>query len=419
MTTYSPIPFVTNSYILQQPNDSVAVSVASLGSINFSLQGTPVGATVIFEYTSDGINWVAKKAYSAANTAGSTTVTTEGVYNVSAGGAEQIRARLVSITSGSFTAFATGTASVDHVNVKNDVASDLNTTSLISYQNSQGAQVIVTAANPLPVTGGGGGSGSSLSDVLLTDTTGTLFVARDTGSAITYANVTTGATYTPSGTIQASGTGVDGTGITQPTGGSGIRGWLSGIYKAITGTLTIGGTVSVSGTVPVSGTFYQATQPVSGTVSVSGTVPVSGTFYPATQPISATALPLPTGAATSANQPALNGDGGSLAHVTNFPTTQAVTTPLAAPVTGQVSIATTGTALALGSGALVNGIVIKANTANAATILVGGSGVTNVSTGTGNGYPLAPGEAISIASSNLSQVYINGTAADFVSYAGN
>ena len=76
--------------------------------------------------------------------------------------------------------------------------------------------------------------------------------------------------------------------------------------------------------VPVSGDFYPATQPVSGTVSVdnfpatqavSGTVnvgnlpatqPVSGTVavsnFPATQPISAASLPLPTGAATAANQ---------------------------------------------------------------------------------------------------------------------
>lgn len=61
----------------------------------------------------------------------------------------------------------------------------------------------------------------------------------------------------------ATAQGASGSGITQPTGGSGILGWLSGIYKAITGTLTVAGTVGVSGTVPVSGTFWQTTQPVS------------------------------------------------------------------------------------------------------------------------------------------------------------
>ncbi len=48
------------------------------------------------------------------------------------------------------------------------------------------------------------------------------------------------------------------------------------------------------------------------------------TNFPATQPVSAAALPLPSGAATATNQPALNGDGGALAHVTNFPATQPV-----------------------------------------------------------------------------------------------
>lgn len=52
----------------------------------------------------------------------------------------------------------------------------------------------------------------------------------------------------------------------------------------------------------VTGTFWQATQPVSGTVAVSGSVAVTGTFWQATQPVSAASLPLPSGAATSANQ---------------------------------------------------------------------------------------------------------------------
>ncbi len=62
--------------------------------------------------------------------------------------------------------------------------------------------------------------------------------------------------------------------------------------------------------------------PVSGSVTVGN--------LPATQPVSATALPLPGGAATSANQPALNADGGALAHVSNFPPTQATTDPATA-----------------------------------------------------------------------------------------
>jgi hypothetical protein len=39
------------------------------------------------------------------------------------------------------------------------------------------------------------------------------------------------------------------TGATMPTGGLGLTGWLSAIWKALTGTLTVSGTVTVSGAV--------------------------------------------------------------------------------------------------------------------------------------------------------------------------
>lgn len=50
-------------------------------------------------------------------------------------------------------------------------------------------------------------------------------------------------------------------------------------------------------------------------VAIQGTVPVSGTFWQATQPVSAASLPLPTGAATSAKQPALGTAGTASADV--------------------------------------------------------------------------------------------------------
>ncbi len=65
--------------------------------------------------------------------------------------------------------------------------------------------------------------------------------------------------------------------------------------------------------------------------------------FPATQPVSASALPLPTGAATAALQPALNSDGGALAHISNFPATQ--------PVSGSVTVASLP-ALPTGSNAI-------------------------------------------------------------------
>jgi hypothetical protein len=112
---------------------------------------------------------------------------------------------------------------------------------------------------------------------------------------------------------------VDGSGVTQP-----VSGTFWQLTQPVSGTFWQA-TQPVSGTFyqatqPVSGTFYQATQPVSvaATLTVDGsgvTQPVSGTFWQVTQPISAAALPLPTGAATLAKQPALGTAGTASADV--------------------------------------------------------------------------------------------------------
>lgn len=59
-------------------------------------------------------------------------------------------------------------------------------------------------------------------------------------------------------------------------------------------------------------------------VQVESLPAVSVGNFPALQPVSAESLPLPAGAAVAAKQPALDADGGALAHVTNFPETQPV-----------------------------------------------------------------------------------------------
>jgi hypothetical protein len=64
----------------------------------------------------------------------------------------------------------------------------------------------INALNPLPTTGGGGGGGA-LADVLLTDSNGAIFVSRDDGTTVTYFNLNTNAVYTPVGTISAPSSG--------------------------------------------------------------------------------------------------------------------------------------------------------------------------------------------------------------------
>ena len=178
--------------------------------------------------------------------------------------------------------------------------------------------------------------------------------------------------------------GTDGTGITPPSGAVGIRGWLSGSYGTLVSILAaLAGTLRVTvqnSSLAVTGTFFQATQPV----SLAGTVAVQGVAGGVPQP---------------------------------------VITPLAAPITGQVKIATTGTAINLPTGALVNGITVSAKASNAAqagsysSTVGGSSALTTVNDGTGNGYPLAPGGSISFSSANANQIWINGTAGDVFAYA--
>lgn len=99
------------------------------------------------------------------------------------------------------------------------------------------------------------------------------------------------------GTAYTKGTGAGSSGdpyVPQPN--------VSGTVN-IAGTVPVSGTVGVSGTVPVR-TTNDGTVSVSSLPGVAGTVEVSN--FPATQAVSVAALPLPSGAATSANQSTLN-----------------------------------------------------------------------------------------------------------------
>ena len=90
------------------------------------------------------------------------------------------------------------------------------------------------------------------------------------------ASVATAANQTTANTSLASlvtGQGTDGTGITPPAGGTGIRGWLSGIYNAIIGTLSVtqsigGNTISPTNPLPI---YDGYTAPVSTTWTTATT----------------------------------------------------------------------------------------------------------------------------------------------------
>jgi hypothetical protein len=146
---------------------------------------------------------------------------------------------------------------------------------------------------------------------------------------------TTIACISPSGNLSINVSG--GSGL--PTGAGGGGGGGSGSNASVG---------STGSSPPSSGTYLgmNVGGSLTGVTGTANGLKVDGSSV--TQPVSAASLPLPSGAATAANQPALNGDGGALAHVTNFPTTQAVNNPVGAGtiVTSQnSSIANTATLL--------------------------------------------------------------------------
>lgn len=163
------------------------------------------------------------------------------------------------------------------------------------------------------------------------------------------------------------------------------------------------GTVDPSGS-DISGTI--AAIPLTAPLGVDGVSPASAANpVPVTMENSSITI---TGPVTVSNEVEIKNDTGNPVPVS---------TPLAAPVVGQYKV--TATATAIGSGALVNGVVVKAKSTNAGTVWVGGSGVTTTDDGTGNGFALAAGDAVSFSVSNLSAIYAKGTANDVLYFAGN
>lgn len=79
----------------------------------------------------------------------------------------------------------------------------------------------------------------------------------------------------------------------------------------------------------------------------------------------------------------------------------------------------TATATALTTAALQNGLVVKAKSTNVGKVFVGGASVNATDDGTGNGFALLPGEAISIPVSTSANTFIIGTLNDVVYVIGS
>lgn len=234
----------------------------------------------------------------------------------------------------------------------------MTTQKIIDIANNQFIPtVILTDASGIPYVAGGPGGGT-LSDSLLTDDSNTQFLVRDNGTAVSYITLL-GVSYTPSTNV-----------------------------RAIAGTAPIGGATSANQTTEIS--------------KLTSII---------------------------ANQPALNADSGANAHITNFPTTQPVSISStvntvsinpATVFTGQVKIVTTGTAVQLPAAVLINGLSVMSLISNSTLKqTMGGTGISNVVDGTGNGIIRQPGEGWGFGVPNANYIWVNGQAGDIFTYGGN
>jgi hypothetical protein len=79
----------------------------------------------------------------------------------------------------------------------------------------------------------------------------------------------------------------------------------------------------------------------------------------------------------------------------------------------------TASAAHLTTTALSNGLTIKAKSTNVGRVFVGSAGVTATDDGSGNGFALLPGEAISLPVNTSAGVFIIGTLNDIVYVIGS
>lgn len=79
----------------------------------------------------------------------------------------------------------------------------------------------------------------------------------------------------------------------------------------------------------------------------------------------------------------------------------------------------TASAVALTTQTLLNGCIIRAKSTNTGTVFVGAAGVTATNDGSGNGFALLPGAAVSFGVNTTAEIYIIGTINDIVYVTGN
>lgn len=131
----------------------------------------------------------------------------------------------------------------------------------------------------------------------------------------------------------------------------------------------------------IGGTAMSATNPMFVNPGTGATFPVSGTFWQTTQPVSVASLPLPSGAATAAKQPALGTAGTPSADVLSVQGAASMT-PLKTDGSGVTQPVSLATAPALVASSATIGNVGQIYPAGSTPITATATGTTTATTAT-------------------------------------
>jgi hypothetical protein len=210
---------------------TVTINTDTLGALGIKLSGTPVGATVLFQGTVDGVTWDNPKAYPmTVGSAGVQSASAAGDFEVNCAAFKQFRVCLSALTSGSFAVVINGTASIKHVGVKNGNPADLQATitpagATLTDRSSVVNSIVTSAA----VVAGGSGGSNGTQTVTGTTGTGTKFQASVTiasGAITAVLSITVAGLYTALPTNPAA----------EPVTGAGLTGATLSLTMATTAT---------------------------------------------------------------------------------------------------------------------------------------------------------------------------------------
>ena len=271
----------TTSGSITAAAQTVVLTVSAGSSASFQLSGTWV-ATLSFEGTLDGTLWNPINAVSSSTSSPSSTTTANGLYRLTPGGLFQIRVNATAFTSGTVT--VNGRASTGS---SGTFANQILPTKITDGISS----AAIKPASTAPVA-----TDSALVVSLSPNS------ALPTGAA-TETTLSALNTKVPANlTVTATRLLVDASGTTQPVSGTVVVTQATGTnLHAVIDSSALPAGAATETTLAALNTKV--------TTTVNG-IKVDGSAV--TQPISAAALPLPTGAATSASQATGNTSLGSI-----------------------------------------------------------------------------------------------------------